>query len=218
MHQSETDRVICASCRTAFSEGVIGPEQAHDCAADAHPTGVSGNYGSAYDCDHYHWITRPDWVVDGVICDPCVARLLADGALAEGYRSEAELFGTDPDADADDDDAPVICASCSTPHTAVISHRNRQASGCAAEADDRGIMGHYGSYVCDMMRLDWVQRPDWAADGVICDRCVETLKRDGAVRRAPVSDAPGGEVFDLDALLSKVRCAAGEPDRGAGRG
>ena len=196
MYDHDITAVTCASCKATFTEGVIGPEQAHDCAADAHETGVSGNYGSAYDCDHYHWVARPDWVVDGVICDACVHRLLTDDTLAPGYRSSAELFGREPDAerDGDDDDAPVVCASCATVHESVISHKNRQANGCACEADAVGVEGHYGSTVCDLEHWPWANRPGWVRDGVICDACLRKLQAAGAFGRPQGTDPFGGPV------------------------
>ncbi|MBK1667052.1 hypothetical protein CKO28_03205 [Rhodovibrio sodomensis] len=192
MNRDDIQQVTCASCKTAFTDGIMGRDQADGCAADIHDTGVSGNYGSRHDCDHYHWVARPDWAVDGVVCDDCVDKLIQEGAIAEGFRYPWQMPGyVEPPEEEEDDDSPLVCPSCETAYHSVISHKHRQANGCACEVEDRGVSGHYGSRELDGELLVWRERPDWVKDGVICDTCVRKLRNDGALGTRIVGDAFG---------------------------
>lgn len=226
---TEQTPVTCASCGTGHTEGqdIYGPGAAAGCSAAAAHDGIRTYHGSVHDGDDFAWIARPDWAVDGQICDACIAAAFAAGAIANTTTYDEQLgchvrtlLADDEAAQAaveaeqealySPDDAPVVCATCQTAHTSVMSHRNRQANGCAAEADDRGVTGHYGSSVCDLEHWAWRQRPNWVRDGVICDTCLTALKDIGAFHDPVRTEAFGSLTpAEIDALLGEAD--AGEP-------
>ena len=210
---TEKSAVTCACCQTAHddgADGAFGPGVAGGCAAFIAHDGIRTYHGSTHEGENFAWIARPDWAVDGLVCDACIARLQAEGAVESTVKFDPDLncwvMTLLPDDEAaqqaeDDrkealygpDDAPVACASCGTRHHHVISAHSRQAQGCAAEATDAGVTGAYGSHECDLEHWPWAERPDWAQNGVICDACLRRAKTAGAF--AP---AVGVEAFGLD--------------------
>ena len=174
-----TDRVTCSCCGTIFTD-VFGPDQADGCATEVTAAGLTSHYGSNHDDESFVWVARPEWAHDGIACDTCLEKLIASGAAV----SMDEPL---PDEELDETDdvlsqasGAVVCASCHTPHEKVYSLADRQALGCAAEAEDRGVRGHYGSRVCDGTFWRWQARPEWVRTGVICDGCLHRLIDAGA--------------------------------------
>ena len=71
----------------------------------------------------------------------------------------------------------VECKTCSRRYPSLFPETNEmQASGCAAIVADNSIIAFYGSSF-DTDQWDFVSRPAHVIDGIICDMCIEDLKR-----------------------------------------
>jgi hypothetical protein len=79
----------------------------------------------------------------------------------------------------------TVCGSCAARFPG--SFGPGQADGCAGEARPEGITCAYGSDFDDR-EFDWTGRPDWVADGPICDTCIARLRRTGALRERDLPD------------------------------
>jgi hypothetical protein len=77
----------------------------------------------------------------------------------------------------------IVCATCNEKYKAIFEETG-QGQGCASVLYLRDgkhyIVGSYGSYVADMRKLEL--KPDTSYNvGIICDDCIEKLKKDGLV-------------------------------------
>jgi hypothetical protein len=74
--------ITCKSCGTNFHElkEVEGTEQAYGCSAIVSGKHIRGHYGSVIlDGHNMTVLTKmPDWVVEGLICDRCIGKIVVD--------------------------------------------------------------------------------------------------------------------------------------------
>jgi len=70
----------CDSCFKKYKEAFPGGEehnQGWKCAATVTDESIIGHYGSTVaDMEEYVWVTRPDNIVNGNICDDCLEVLI----------------------------------------------------------------------------------------------------------------------------------------------
>ena len=76
----KTKSVMCKSCNKQYDEAFPGGElsnQGKNCASEVDGVEIRGHYGSSV-IDTQVWFfskNKPDWVMQGVICDSCIAKL-----------------------------------------------------------------------------------------------------------------------------------------------
>ena len=73
----------------------------------------------------------------------------------------------------------VKCDSCYNEFESAISVEGplecNQGYRCASSVTDNHLIGLYGSTVIDMQKWVWLDRPDWAMNGAMCDDCITKL-------------------------------------------
>lgn len=72
----------------------------------------------------------------------------------------------------------VECKTCHRRFPSCYKETDEiQAYGCAAAVTTESIVGYYGSSY-DLQQWDFVKRPPYVSDGIICDQCIEVLMKD----------------------------------------
>ncbi len=70
--------IKCDSCNKEYPVIYKGTNQGKRCAAVVEETYIIGCYGShLIDMEQWEFtVDRPDWVKLGIICDPCIQKLM----------------------------------------------------------------------------------------------------------------------------------------------
>jgi hypothetical protein len=75
----------------------------------------------------------------------------------------------------------VVCETCKKEYESIFQHTN-QGIDCSAEADEKGVIGHYGSTLVDLEVWRWTTgKPLHVKNGIICDECIKPLMESGAL-------------------------------------